>query len=116
MTTNAEGKTPILQIRHVSKRFDTTQALDDVSLDLFPGEIHALMGENGAGKSTLIKIMTGVYHADEGEMLLDGEPIQVANNVPTNTGAVNLRPATIKSSWVLAFFARRTPSEKSKIK
>ena len=81
MTTNVEAKTPILQIRHVSKRFDTTQALDDVSLDLYPGEIHALMGENGAGKSTLIKIMTGVYHADNGEMLLEGEPIRVDNAV-----------------------------------
>jgi rhamnose transport system ATP-binding protein len=73
--------TPVLQIRHVSKSFDTTQALDDVSLDLYPGEIHALMGENGAGKSTLIKIMTGVYHADDGEMLLDGKPIRVSNSV-----------------------------------
>ena len=81
MITSVETKNPILQIRHVSKRFDTTQALDDVSLDLYPGEIHALMGENGAGKSTLIKIMTGVYHADEGEMLLDGNPIQVRNSV-----------------------------------
>lgn len=74
-------KTPVLQIRHISKRFDTTQALDNVSLDLYPGEIHALMGENGAGKSTLIKIMTGVYHADEGEMSLDGKPIRVSNSV-----------------------------------
>jgi rhamnose transport system ATP-binding protein len=81
MTMRDEPIEPILQIRHVSKRFDTTQALDDVSLDLYPGEIHALMGENGAGKSTLIKIMSGVYHADEGEMLLDGEPIEVANSV-----------------------------------
>jgi rhamnose transport system ATP-binding protein len=72
---------PILQVRHISKRFDTTQALDDVSLDLYPGEIHALIGENGAGKSTLIKIMTGVYHSDQGEMFLDGEPIQVSNSV-----------------------------------
>jgi rhamnose transport system ATP-binding protein len=76
---------PILEIRHVSKCFDTIQALDDVSLDLYPGEIHALIGENGAGKSTLIKIMTGVYHADEGEMLLDGEPIRVANSVDAQT-------------------------------
>lgn len=72
---------PVLEIKHISKRFDTTQALDDVSLDLYPGEIHALMGENGAGKSTLIKIMTGVYHPDEGEMLLDGKPIRVSNSV-----------------------------------
>ncbi len=76
-----ESKTPILQMRHISKRFDTTQALDDVSLDLYPGEIHALLGENGAGKSTLIKIMTGVYHPDEGQILLEGKPIRVGNSV-----------------------------------
>ena len=70
----------ILEMRHVSKRFDMTQALDDVSLSLYPGEIHALVGENGAGKSTLIKIMTGVYRPDRGEMLLDGQPIQVHNS------------------------------------
>jgi rhamnose transport system ATP-binding protein len=81
MSQSTDAKAPILQIRHISKRFDTTQALDDVSLDLYPGEIHALMGENGAGKSTLIKIMTGVYHSDEGELLLDGERIQVSNSV-----------------------------------
>ena len=78
---SSEAKIPVLQMKHTSKRFDTTQALDDVSLELYPGEIHALMGENGAGKSTLIKIMTGVYHPDEGEMLLDGKPIRVANSV-----------------------------------
>ena len=78
---SSEAKVPVLQMRHISKRFDTTQALDDVSLELYPGEIHALMGENGAGKSTLIKIMTGVYHPDDGEMLLDGKPIRVTNSV-----------------------------------
>jgi rhamnose transport system ATP-binding protein len=72
---------PILEMRHISKRFDMTQALDDVSLELYPGEIHALMGENGAGKSTLIKIMTGVYQPDEGEIFLDGKPIKVNNSV-----------------------------------
>lgn len=75
------NKTPILEMRHISKRFDTTQALDDVSLSLYPGEIHALLGENGAGKSTLIKIMTGVYQPDEGEILLDGKPIRVHSSV-----------------------------------
>jgi rhamnose transport system ATP-binding protein len=70
---------PVLETRHISKRFDMTQALDDVSLALFPGEIHALVGENGAGKSTLIKIMTGVYRPDSGEILVDGKPVQVNN-------------------------------------
>ncbi len=71
---------PILQMEHVSKRFDMTQALDDVSFTLYPGEIHALVGENGAGKSTLIKIMTGIHRPDQGEMLLDGKPVQVHNS------------------------------------
>lgn len=75
------SKSPVLEMRHISKRFDTTQALDDVSIDLYPGEIHALVGENGAGKSTLIKIMTGVYQPDQGEILLDGKLIHLHNSV-----------------------------------
>jgi len=88
MTADIEATAPILQMKHISKRFDTTQALDDVSLELFPGEIHALMGENGAGKSTLIKIMTGVYHPDEGEILLDGQPIRIGNSVDAQTNGI----------------------------
>jgi rhamnose transport system ATP-binding protein len=65
---------PVIEITGVSKRFDATQALSDVSLALLPGEVHSLVGENGAGKSTLIKIMTGIHPADTGEMLLDGQP------------------------------------------
>jgi rhamnose transport system ATP-binding protein len=71
---------PILEMRHISKRFDMTQALDDVSLALYPGQVHGLVGENGAGKSTLIKVMTGIYRPDQGEMLLDDQPIQVHNS------------------------------------
>ncbi|KPV48505.1 D-ribose transporter ATP-binding protein, partial [Kouleothrix aurantiaca] len=56
-----------------------TQALDDVALALYPGEIHALLGENGAGKSTLIKIMTGIHQPDRGELLLDGQPLSVSS-------------------------------------
>lgn len=63
---------PVLQVRDLSKRFDMTQALNKVSLDLRPGEIHALVGENGAGKSTLIKIITGIEQADEGEIRISG--------------------------------------------
>jgi len=70
---------PILEIRSVSKRFGSTQALDGVSLALQPGEIHALLGENGAGKSTLIKIMTGVQQPDAGDILVDGQPVRIGS-------------------------------------
>lgn len=70
---------PVLELRHISKRFDMTQALDDVSLELYPGEIHALVGENGAGKSTLIKIATGVYQPDIGEIWVQGQPVSIRN-------------------------------------
>ena len=71
---------PIFQMHHISKRFGATQALDDVDLTLYPGEVHAVIGENGAGKSTLIKIMTGIYQPDQGEILLDGLTIHVPNS------------------------------------
>jgi rhamnose transport system ATP-binding protein len=71
---------PLFEIRGLSKRFGATQALDNVSLTLFPGEVHTLLGENGAGKSTLIKIMTGIYQPDSGEMRLEGQPVQFHNS------------------------------------
>jgi rhamnose transport system ATP-binding protein len=77
---SADGATavaPIMEIRGVAKRFDATQALDDVSLALHAGEIHALLGENGAGKSTLIKIITGVHQPDRGQILLAGRPVTI---------------------------------------
>jgi rhamnose transport system ATP-binding protein len=63
---------PRAELRGISKRFAATQALDNVSLDLLPGEVHALVGENGAGKSTLVKILAGVHQPDSGTILLDG--------------------------------------------
>jgi simple sugar transport system ATP-binding protein len=59
----------------ISKEFPGVRALIDVDFRLFPGEVHALMGENGAGKSTLIKVLTGVYDIDQGGIVLDGEPV-----------------------------------------
>ena len=72
--------TPILNVKNLSKRFDMTQALKEVSLELFPGEIHALVGENGAGKSTLIKILTGIQQPDKGEVTFAGNRIQLNNS------------------------------------
>lgn len=65
-----------VEVRGCRKAFPGVQALDDVSLEVRPGEIHALLGENGAGKSTLGKIIGGVYQADGGEILLDGVPLR----------------------------------------
>jgi rhamnose transport system ATP-binding protein len=73
------GAPPILEILGVSKRFGSTQALDDVSLTLHKGEIHALLGENGAGKSTLIKVMTGVEQPDAGQMAVDGAEVSLGS-------------------------------------
>ncbi|MDH3300747.1 MAG: sugar ABC transporter ATP-binding protein [Acidimicrobiia bacterium] len=70
----SKDQQPILALRSISKRFGATQALADVELNLFPGEVHALVGENGAGKSTLIKIATGIHQPDTGTMELAGEP------------------------------------------
>src|SRR4051812_1924337 len=65
----------LLSARGVTKGFPGVKALDGVDFTVRRGEIHALMGENGAGKSTLIKVLTGVYERDAGEMLVDGESI-----------------------------------------
>ncbi|MEU2663767.1 sugar ABC transporter ATP-binding protein [Micromonospora sp. DT46] len=76
---------PVLTMTGISKTFPGVRALHDVDLRLFPGEVHALMGENGAGKSTLIKVLTGVYAIDEGTVVLDGE--QVAFSGPMQASA-----------------------------
>ena len=70
---------PILALDGIAKSFASTVALADVSLELMPGEIHALVGENGAGKSTLIKIMTGVHQPDEGALRLGGDPVSITD-------------------------------------
>jgi ABC-type sugar transport system ATPase subunit len=66
----------ILKFEHVSKIFPGVKALDDISFSVKRGSVHALAGENGAGKSTLINILAGIYHADEGEVLMNGEKME----------------------------------------
>lgn len=69
-------KEPILVMRGIRKVFPGVVALDNVDFDLFPGEVHALVGENGAGKSTLIKIISGLYQRDAGSMQVDGREVE----------------------------------------
>src|SRR5580700_1686369 len=70
---------PILQVQSVSKRFGGVHALEDVSLELYPGEVLALAGDNGAGKSTLIKMVSGVYQPDEGTIWYNGSDVTFEN-------------------------------------
>ena len=69
----------IVEMKGITKRFPGVLALNNVKLNLRPGLVHSLMGENGAGKSTLMKILAGVYTLDEGEILLNGEPVKMLN-------------------------------------
>ncbi|MDR2113068.1 MAG: sugar ABC transporter ATP-binding protein [Candidatus Accumulibacter sp.] len=69
----------MLEMKHITKRFPGVVALSDISLSLGNGEVHALVGENGAGKSTLMKVLNGVYQADEGQIFIDGKPERPRN-------------------------------------
>ncbi|RMF38624.1 MAG: sugar ABC transporter ATP-binding protein [Planctomycetota bacterium] len=80
MKTGANrSDTPILQVDAISKRFGGVQALDGVSLSVFPGRVHAVIGENGAGKSTLMKILAGVLQPDAGRLVVDDRPTVLQN-------------------------------------
>lgn len=73
------GAAPVLQAKNISKRFGTVTALEHVDFELYPDEILALVGDNGAGKSTLIKILSGAYQPDEGEIVMDGRRVELRN-------------------------------------
>ena len=67
----------ILQMKGITKTFPGVKALEDVTIEVRPGEIHGLIGENGAGKSTLMKVLMGIYKADEGDILLEGQSVKI---------------------------------------
>jgi D-xylose transport system ATP-binding protein len=74
-----KGKTPLVEMRDISIAFGGIKAVDHASCDLYPGEVVALLGHNGAGKSTLIKILSGAYARDSGEIYVDGKEATITN-------------------------------------
>jgi galactofuranose transport system ATP-binding protein len=129
MEDHAEQKLPVLQTKNLTKSFGSVQALSGVDFTLYPGEVHAVLGENGAGKSTLIKLITGVYSKDAGTILLEDKAIephspheaqglgistvyQEINLIPTMSVAENLFLGRQPMRW--GFVDMRSVNAKSK--
>ena len=81
---------PLLEVRNITKRFPGVVALNDVSVKFMPGEVHAVVGENGAGKSTLMKIMSGAYIPDEGDIILQGKKVSFSHPVEAQRMGVSI--------------------------
>ncbi len=73
----ADGRTPLLELRDISKRFGAVQALTEVDFEVYGGEVVGLVGDNGAGKSTLVKTVAGINIPDAGEVLFEGHPVHI---------------------------------------
>ncbi|HZW04941.1 MAG TPA: sugar ABC transporter ATP-binding protein [Anaerolineaceae bacterium] len=89
-TETVAGPQPVLEVRHITKRFPGVLALDDVSIQILPGEVHAVVGENGAGKSTLMKIMVGAYTPDQGTIWFQGEKISFAHPIQAQRAGLSI--------------------------
>ncbi|MBA7627850.1 Fructose import ATP-binding protein FrcA [subsurface metagenome] len=70
---------PLLEVKNITKRFGGLTAVDNMDMEVFPGEVVGLLGDNGAGKSTLIKVISGVYHADAGTIFFEGKEVRIDN-------------------------------------
>lgn len=89
---NSEEKKPValIEVQNITKKFPGVQALDDVSLQFFGGEVHAVVGENGAGKSTLMKILAGAYTPDSGSILLDGKKVTFSHPIEAQSKGISI--------------------------
>src|SRR3990170_1592532 len=90
--------TPLVEMKHMNVSFGGVHAVEDVSIDLYPGEIVGLVGGNGAGKSTLIKTLSGAQKPDSGEIFIDGKPVAIHSPMD----AKNLGVETIYQTLALA--------------
>ena len=90
MTKETNNQIPLMEVRNIDKAFPGVQALDDVSVAFYPGEVHAVVGENGAGKSTLMKVMAGAYKPDEGTILFKGEEVSFNHPVEAQNLGVSI--------------------------
>ena len=87
-TDRADGGAPVVEMCDVSKRFPGVQALESVSLDIRPGEVHAIAGENGAGKSTLMKLLSALERPSAGQICVSGEEVRLRKRVkPSASGS-----------------------------
>ncbi|MBA4325031.1 MAG: ABC transporter ATP-binding protein, partial [Rhodobacter sp.] len=90
--------TPLVELRDISISFGGIKAVDHVTVDLFPGEVVGLLGHNGAGKSTLIKCLSGAYQKDSGQILINGQEVEIKD--PRDARAQNIE--TIYQTLALA--------------
>lgn len=108
-----EAEEPVLEVRNVSKRFGHVQALDDVSLKVYRGDIVGLLGDNGAGKSTLIKIIAGNHQCDEGQVFLEGKRVNFSSPAEARAAGIETvyqqSPVCTNATVYENFFIGREP-------
>lgn len=93
---------PILQARNLIKRYGRVVAMDQANLELYPGEVLGVIGDNGAGKSTLIKALSGAVQPDEGEVLLDGSPVNFSSPIDAREAGIETVYQTLAMSPALS--------------